>query len=161
MNTSPPHPDQSLEILLQTTRIIFSSEPEICELATATLTRLYGIMRDRGDEAEQNRETPEASNVVPYNPPIPERAIRHGGKVPYGYVAWEWDTRYAVPCPEEQAVLKWMHKLQRQGYSLRGIADDLNSRTMYNRHNRPWNHTNVRLCLKPLATDEDTSQETP
>jgi DNA invertase Pin-like site-specific DNA recombinase len=59
------------------------------------------------------------------------------GCIPFG-MALGNDGRTLVPNHDERAVLTEIHQLRNRGYALFSIAEDLNSRGLRNRQNRPW-----------------------
>jgi len=71
---------------------------------------------------------------------------RISGKIPYGYKLNE-DGVTLIPMDVEQQVVQKMHRLQRSGYSLNGIARSLNESGVLGKTGVPWSAKTVRGVL--------------
>ena len=71
------------------------------------------------------------------------------GHIPFGY-RLSADGIHLESEPDEQSILSEVAGLQRQGFSLRQIASELNTRGAFNRGN-PWNHVAVSRISKNAA----------
>jgi DNA invertase Pin-like site-specific DNA recombinase len=70
------------------------------------------------------------------------------GKLPFGFTTD--DGVHLVPCAEEQSILHRINTLRQEGYSLRKVADALNSEGRFNRQGLPWNHVSLHTLCKDL-----------
>lgn len=69
-----------------------------------------------------------------------------GGKLPFGR-RLAADGVTLEECAEERAILDVINQLQREGLSLRKIAEELNKRGVSRRNGREWHHVAVSRVL--------------
>jgi DNA invertase Pin-like site-specific DNA recombinase len=72
---------------------------------------------------------------------------RRVGHVPFGRRVSS-DGRHLEPNPDEQAVLREIHRLRTRGYALLSIAETLNENGFKTRHGRPWKQSAVGQLLE-------------
>jgi DNA invertase Pin-like site-specific DNA recombinase len=71
------------------------------------------------------------------------------GKLPFGFTTAD-DGVHLMPCDEEQSILQRINTLRQDGYSLRKVADALNSEGRFNRQGLPWNHVSLHTLCKDI-----------
>lgn len=72
------------------------------------------------------------------------------GHIPFGYQLGP-DGKKLEPSELEQNILKQMKDLRADGFSIREIAEEMNSRGAFNRGESPWNHASVHRIMKMAA----------
>ena len=73
-----------------------------------------------------------------------------GGKLPFGR-RLAADGVTLEECAEERVILDVINQLQREGLSLRKIAEELNKRGVSRRNGREWHHVAVSRVIKGAA----------
>ena len=78
------------------------------------------------------------------------------GHIPFGYELG--DNRRLQHNIDEQLIVQKMMEYRKQGLSMRGIADALNSHGLFNRNGNKWNHSSMWNAMKhtPLGTKHPT-----
>lgn len=70
------------------------------------------------------------------------------GKLPFGFTTD--DGVHLSSCPNEQSILQRINTLRQEGYSLRKVADALNSEGRFNRQGLAWNHVSLHTLCKDI-----------
>lgn len=72
------------------------------------------------------------------------------GHIPFGY-RLSTDGIHLEKDELEQSILKQIHELRSDGFSIRDIALEMNNRGAFNRGQAKWNHASVHRMLKMAA----------